>query len=77
MMSIKCRLCPRTSETHTIGKESKICNTCEQYFVYWNKKTARQKMIRYYQVESFVNRFEVILGNVKSIQKQSKKRARG
>jgi hypothetical protein len=47
------------------------------YFVYWNKRTAREKMKRYYQVESFINRFEVMLGNVRSIHKQSKKKARG
>lgn len=76
MSKIKCRLCPRTSETHNIGKESLICRTCEVYFIYWNKKTAREKMKRYYQVESFVNRFEVILGNVKSISQPAKKRAR-
>lgn len=67
-----CDLCPRTSKTHTIGRESGICNACDAVLRYWHTKTPRQVMRRARQIDSFQNRMEVLLGAIKQPRKRKR-----
>lgn len=68
----KCLLCDRTDKTHHISSEG-ICNACEAGILYWRRKTATAMVRRVRQLESFQNRMELLLGNVKSANKKRKR----
>ena len=68
----QCALCDRTEKTHRIGVESGICNVCESALYYWNGKTPRELMKRARQIDSFQNRMELMLGNVKRMPKRKR-----
>lgn len=65
-----CELCPRTSKTHNIGKESGLCTACEASLRYWADKTPRQLMRRGRQIESFQARMDILMGAVKRPKKR-------
>lgn len=68
--SIKgCSLCDRTEKTHRISK-SGICSTCEVALIYWKQKTNSQILKRARQIDSFVNRMELLVGNVSRTSKK-------
>lgn len=71
---IQCSLCDRTSSTHHISQHG-LCTACEMAFRYWKNKTPKQIMARARQVDSFHNRFEIMLGNIKRIPAKTRKRA--
>ena len=69
-----CSLCDRTSKTHRISGEG-ICSTCEVALIYWKQKTNRQILKRARQIQSFANRMEVLLGNVRQAPKRRRRAA--
>jgi len=71
----QCSLCDRTDKTHRIGIESGICSTCEVALIYWRGKTATQLVKRARQIDSFNNRMEILLGNVKRMPGKKRRRA--
>lgn len=68
----KCILCDRTEKTHHISVE-RICTACDQAIRYWRGRTATQMIKRVRQLQSFHNRMDLLLGNVKSINKKRKR----
>ena len=73
-MARQCRLCNRTEKTHRISPGAGLCNPCEVALHYWRNKTPTELFERAEQVESFQNRIEALLGNVRRL--PSKRRAR-
>ena len=70
----KCALCDRTESTHHITKAG-LCTACDVCLHYWRKKTPSQMMARARQIDSFANRMEVLLGNVKTMKPRRRKTA--
>lgn len=66
----QCALCDRTEKTHRISVEAGLCNPCEVAIHYWSKKTPTQIVKRARQIDSFQNRMEIVLGNVKRMPKR-------
>lgn len=62
----KCSLCDRTEATHHI-MQSGVCKTCDVSLIYWRKKSTAKIMARARQIDSFHNRMETLLGNVKRL----------
>lgn len=75
MANRQCSLCDRTTRTHTIYKESGLCTACDMALRYWQNKTPRQMLKRQRQVQSFQNRMDTLLGNVKSLPAKKRRRA--
>jgi hypothetical protein len=74
-MAIKrCSLCDRTEKTHKISSVG-ICSTCDVALIYWNSKTTTQKVKRARQLDSFQNRMEITLGNVRTTKRRSRRSA--
>lgn len=67
----RCVLCERTERTHKISAEL-VCSTCTVALIYWNGKTASQKMKRARQLDSFQNRMAISLGNIRTMQRQKR-----
>lgn len=68
----RCTLCDRTESTHHIS-EAGVCATCDVSLIYWRKRTTTQIVKRARQIQSFTNRMELLLGNVKSMPGRKKK----
>lgn len=68
----KCTLCDRTERTHHI-MASGVCKTCDVALIYWRKKSTAKVMARARQIDSFHNRMEVLLGNVKRLPTKKRK----
>lgn len=69
-----CSLCDRTSKTHKISSVG-VCSTCDVALIYWNTKTTTQKVKRARQLDSFQNRMEVTLGNVRTNRRRRRRSA--
>lgn len=69
----KCSLCDRTETTHHITAAG-VCKTCDVALIYWRKKSTSKIMARARQIDSFHNRMEVLLGNVKRLPIKKRKR---
>jgi len=70
----KCALCDRTESTHHITAAG-ICKTCDVSLIYWRKKSSTKIMARARQIDSFHNRMELLLGNVKRLPAKRRKSA--
>ncbi|WP_455363549.1 hypothetical protein [[Eubacterium] cellulosolvens] len=66
----QCALCDRTEKTHRISVEAGLCNPCEVALSYWRNKTPTQLVKRARQIDSFQNRMELLMGNVKRMPKR-------
>lgn len=70
----RCSLCDRTSKTHKISSVG-VCSTCDVALIYWNTKTTTQKVKRARQLDSFQNRMEITLGNVRTTKRRRRRSA--
>ena len=70
----RCSLCDRTSKTHKISAVG-VCSTCDVALIYWNGKTTTQKVKRARQLDSFQNRMEITLGNVRTTRPKRRRRS--
>jgi len=69
-----CSLCDRTTRTHRVSEQG-ICATCEVALIYWRNKTPSQIVKRARALDSYQNRMELLLGNVKSTRKRRRRAA--
>ena len=67
----RCCLCDRTERTHKISTVG-VCATCDVALIYWGSKTTTQKVKRARQLDSFQNRMEITLGNIRTIRKRKR-----
>jgi hypothetical protein len=70
----KCSLCDRTESTHKISQVG-VCSTCTVSIIYWRKKSTTKIIARARQIDSFHNRMELLLGNVKRLPAKRRKTA--
>jgi hypothetical protein len=70
----RCILCDRTERTHKISSVG-VCSTCDVALIYWSSKTTTQKVKRARQLDSFQNRMEITLGNIRTNRRKKRKAA--